>query len=51
MAKSYGHFAGHEKEPKSRFGGKDRGRKPLVHSHSSSPKRSIKAKGTGKRPM
>jgi len=47
--KSYGHYAGHEKEPKSMHGGKDKGRRPAVHSHSARPKRSIKAHGSGKR--
>lgn len=42
-----GHTDGHEKEPKSYFGGpKHGGGMPLVHSHSMRPKRSIKGTQT-----
>jgi len=43
---AYGHTDGHEKEPKSFFGGKHDGGghrpMPLAHSHSLRPKRRIK---------
>jgi hypothetical protein len=51
---AHGHADGHDKEPRSFFGGKGGvgGSHPLVHSHSKTPKRHIRGahhKHVGKR--
>lgn len=44
MAAKNAPYMGFDKEPPSRFGPKESGR-PLVHSHSTRPKRMIKTHG------
>lgn len=49
---SAGHFDGHDKEPKSLFGGKGaRGKHPPVHSHSAKHHRKVGHGKSGRKGM